>query len=130
MTTRFLSLPEFFWLAEHVTGIDADVFDTPRSINPADSALHAPRSELRRTGLLPNAWIGAQSPRSRRCWRCRLRGCHDSQYAPAALTVRGHEGIARGQGLPVGRDLDVTMLGIPLTILGRVDVEMLPVESL
>ena len=42
----------------------------------------------------------------------------------------GHEGIAGGQELPVGRDLDVTMLGIPLTILGRVDVEMLPVESL
>lgn len=42
----------------------------------------------------------------------------------------GHEGIARWQVLPAGRDLDVAMLRIPLTILGRVDVEMLPVESL
>ena len=44
--TRFISLPKFFWLAEQVTGIDADVLETPRSINLADSALHAPQASF------------------------------------------------------------------------------------
>jgi hypothetical protein len=42
----------------------------------------------------------------------------------------GQEGIPRGQELPTSRDLDIPMLGIPLTVLGRVDVEMLRCESL
>jgi hypothetical protein len=46
------------------------------------------------------------------------------------LDSPGQEGIARGQELSAGRDLDVSMLGIPLAFLGRVDVEMLPCESL
>lgn len=46
MTTRFISLPEFFCLAEQVTGFDAAVLETPRSINLADSALHAPQASF------------------------------------------------------------------------------------
>ncbi len=42
--TRFISLPEFFWLAEQVTGIDGQVLANTGSINLADSALHAPRA--------------------------------------------------------------------------------------
>ena len=41
----------------------------------------------------------------------------------------GQEGIARGQELPVSRDLDISMLGVPRAILGCVDVEMLDCES-
>ena len=33
-------------MAEQVTGIDADVLETPRSINLADSALHAPQASF------------------------------------------------------------------------------------
>ena len=40
------------------------------------------------------------------------------------------EGITRRQELPAGGDLDVSMLGIPLSFLGRVDVEMLACENL
>jgi death-on-curing protein len=42
--TRFISLPEFFWLAEQVTGIEAEVLKNTGSINLADSALHAPQA--------------------------------------------------------------------------------------
>ena len=42
--TRFISLPEFFWLAEQVTGIEAQVLANAGSINLADSALHAPQA--------------------------------------------------------------------------------------
>ncbi len=42
--TRFISLPEFFWLAEQVTGIEAQILANRGSINLADSALHAPQA--------------------------------------------------------------------------------------
>ncbi len=42
--TRFISLPEFFWLAEQVTGIEAQILANTGSINLADSALHAPQA--------------------------------------------------------------------------------------
>ncbi|HEY1830096.1 MAG TPA: Fic family protein [Acidimicrobiales bacterium] len=44
--TRFISLSEFFWLAEQVTGTDAEVLDSSGSINLADSALHAPQASF------------------------------------------------------------------------------------
>lgn len=47
-----------------------------------------------------------------------------------SLDGPGQEGIARGQELPASGDLDVSMLGIPLTTLGRVDIEMLGCEIL
>ncbi len=42
----------------------------------------------------------------------------------------GQEGIARGQELPASRDLNISVFGVPLTVLGRVDVEMLRCENL
>ena len=36
----------------------------------------------------------------------------------------GQESIARGQELPARRDLDISVLGIPLSILGGVHVEV------
>ena len=44
--TRFVSLSEFLWLAEQVTGIDADVLARSSRLNLADSALHAPQASF------------------------------------------------------------------------------------
>lgn len=44
--TRFISLPEFFWLAEQVTGIDAEVLGGSGGMHLADSALHAPQASF------------------------------------------------------------------------------------
>jgi death-on-curing protein len=44
--TRFVSLSEFLWLAEQVTGIDADVLTRSSRLNLADSALHAPQASF------------------------------------------------------------------------------------
>lgn len=44
--TRYISLAEYFWLAEQVTGIGADFLAEARSIALADSALHAPRANF------------------------------------------------------------------------------------
>ncbi|MGH9048906.1 MAG: Fic family protein [Acidimicrobiia bacterium] len=40
--TRYLSLAEYFWLAEQVTGIEAAVLAKASRVELADSALHAP----------------------------------------------------------------------------------------
>jgi death on curing protein len=39
--TRFITLAEFWWLAEQVTGINAEVVGKSGSYTLADSALHA-----------------------------------------------------------------------------------------
>ena len=44
--TRFITLAEFWWLAEQVTGINAEVLGKSGSHNLADSALHAPQASF------------------------------------------------------------------------------------
>ena len=39
---RYLSLAEYFWLAEQVTGVEAAVLTKASRVDLADSALHAP----------------------------------------------------------------------------------------
>jgi death-on-curing protein len=41
---RYLTLGEYFWLAEQVTGIDAEVLAKASRADLADSALHAPQA--------------------------------------------------------------------------------------
>ena len=41
--TRYLSLAEFLWLAEQVTGLDTTTLTKASRIDLADSALHAHR---------------------------------------------------------------------------------------
>ena len=40
--TRYLTLAEYFWLAEQVTATEADVLVKAARVELADSALHAP----------------------------------------------------------------------------------------
>jgi death on curing protein len=42
--TRYITLAEYLWLAEQVTGIDAAVLAKMARVDLADSALHAPRA--------------------------------------------------------------------------------------
>jgi len=51
--TRYLSLAEFWYLAEHVTGIDAATLIKASRVDLADSALHAPRAGFDDTDYYP-----------------------------------------------------------------------------
>ncbi len=42
--TRYVTLAEYFWLAEQVTGVDADTLTKASRSDLADSALHAPQA--------------------------------------------------------------------------------------
>ena len=44
--TRYLTLAEYFWLAEQVTGTDADTLAKVSRVELADSALHAPQASF------------------------------------------------------------------------------------
>ena len=43
---RYISLAEYVWLAEHVTGVEAGVLAKATRIELADSALHAPSASF------------------------------------------------------------------------------------
>ena len=42
--TRYISLAEYLWLAERVTGVDATILTEASRVELADSALHAPQA--------------------------------------------------------------------------------------
>ena len=42
--TRYITLPEYLWLAEQVTGVEAAVLVKAAQVDLADSALHAPQA--------------------------------------------------------------------------------------
>ncbi len=43
---RYISLAEYFWLAERVTGVDAETLSKVSRIELAESALHAPQASF------------------------------------------------------------------------------------
>jgi hypothetical protein len=53
--TRYLSLAEFWYLAEYVTGITAATLIKASRVELADSALHAPRAGIG----VDEAWLAA-----------------------------------------------------------------------
>ena len=44
--TRYVTLAEFFWLAEQVTGLDTTTLAASARLELAESALHAPQAEF------------------------------------------------------------------------------------
>lgn len=54
--TRYITLGEFFWLAEQVTGIDADVLVKASRSDLADSALHAPQAGFGEEEFYPDLY--------------------------------------------------------------------------
>ena len=52
--TRYLSLAEFWYLAEGVTGIDAATLIKASRVDLADSALHAPQAGFGDTDFYPD----------------------------------------------------------------------------
>ncbi len=52
--TRYLSLAEYFWLAEQVTGVEASVLTKASRVDLADSALHAPAAGFGEEDFYPD----------------------------------------------------------------------------
>jgi hypothetical protein len=71
--TRYLSLAEFWYLAEHVTGINAATLINASRVDLADSALHAPQAGFDDTDFYPTSTTRQPSSpaESRGITRCR-----------------------------------------------------------
>jgi len=64
--TRYLTLGEYFWLAEQVTGIDAKVLAKASRSDLADSAIHAPQAGFGDEEFYPDIYDKAATFLSRR----------------------------------------------------------------
>lgn len=54
--TRYITLAEYFWLAERVTGINAETLSKASRSDLADSALHAPQAGFGDVEFYPNIY--------------------------------------------------------------------------
>jgi death-on-curing protein len=63
--TRYLTLAEYLWLAEQVTGVPAETFSKAGRIELADSALHAPAASFGDNEFYPDIMDKAAVL----CWR-------------------------------------------------------------
>ena len=66
--TRYLSLAEFWYLAEYVTGIDAATLSKASRVELADSALHAPQAGFGDTDFYPDVFDKAAALACRIAW--------------------------------------------------------------
>ena len=66
--TRYLTLAEYFWLAEQVTGVDADTLARASRSELADSALHAPQAGFGEVEFYPDLYDKAAVLVCRLAW--------------------------------------------------------------
>jgi death-on-curing protein len=66
--TRYLSLAEYFWLAEQVTGVDAATLVKASRSDLADSALHAPEASFESHEFYPDLFDKAAVLTCRLAW--------------------------------------------------------------
>lgn len=66
--TRYLSLAEYFWLAEQVTGTEAAVLTKSARVELADSALHAPAAGFGDQDFYPDPYDKAAVLTCRLAW--------------------------------------------------------------
>ena len=66
--TRYVTLGEYFWLAEQATGIEADTLAKASRFDLADSALHAPRAGFGDVEFYPDIYDKAAVLVCRLAW--------------------------------------------------------------
>ncbi len=66
--TRYVTLAEYFWLAEQVTAIDADTLARASRSDLADSALHAPQAGFGDVEFYPDLYDKAAVLVCRLAW--------------------------------------------------------------
>jgi death-on-curing protein len=66
--TRFLTLAEYFWLSEHVTGVDAATLARAARADLAESALHAPAAGFGDEDFYPDPFDKAAVLTCRLAW--------------------------------------------------------------
>ena len=86
--TRFITLAEYLWLAEQVTGDNAATLARAARIDLADSALHAPQASFGNAEFYPDPYDKAAVLLCRLTWNHPLID-GNKRAAWAALVSRG-----------------------------------------
>jgi death-on-curing protein len=91
--TRYLSLAEFWYLAEYVTGINAATLIKASRVELADSALHAPQAGFGDTDFYPDGYDKAAVLACRIAWNHPLPdGNKRAAWACLALFIDLNDG--------------------------------------
>ena len=92
--TRYLSLAEYLWLAEQVTGVDAATLTKASRVDLADSALHAPAAGFGDEDFYPDTYDKAAILCCRLAWNHPLPdGNKRASWAALLLFIDLNDGI-------------------------------------
>jgi death-on-curing protein len=91
---RYLSLAEYVWLAEQVTGVEAAVLSKASRLDLADSALHAPAAGFEDQDFYPDLVDKAAVLTCRLAWNHPLPdGNKRAAWASLVLFIDLNEGV-------------------------------------
>jgi len=110
--TRYLTLAEYFWLAEQVTGTEAAVLVKAARVELADSALHAPGASFGDQDFYPDVVDKAAVLTCRLAWNHPLPdGNKRAAWAALVLFVDLNGGVWEPDP-PNVDDAEATMLAV------------------
>ena len=108
--TRYLSLVEFWYLAEQVTGIGAATLIRASRVDLADSALHAPQAGFGDDDFYPDLYDKAAVLACRISWNHALPdGNKRAAWACMVLFVDLNDGIWAGKAPDVDEAVDAML---------------------
>lgn len=94
MTTRYIDLAEYLWLAEQVTGVAATVLAKASRVDLADSALHAPAAGFGDEDFYPDPYDKAAVLCCRLAWNHPLPdGNKRAAWAALVLFIDLNDGL-------------------------------------
>ena len=120
--TRYISLAEYFWLAEQVTGIEAGVLVKAARVDLADSALHAPQAGFGDEDFYPDLLDKAAVLTCRLAWNHPLL---DGNKRAAWATLVMFIDLNDGSWEPDPPNVDDAEAAIFAVAAGEVDEEWL-----
>lgn len=92
--TRYVTLAEYFWLAEQVTGVAADTLAKAARSELADSALHAPQAGFGDIEFFPDRFVKAAVLVCRLAWNHPLPdGNKRAAWAALLLFIDFNNGV-------------------------------------
>ena len=116
--TRYLTIAEYFWLAEQVTGIDAETLARGSRVDLADSALRAPQAVFGAVEFYPDLYDKAAVLVCRLAWNHPLGdGNKRAAWATLVMFIDLNDGVWE----PDPPDLDEAEAAMQAIAAGEVD---------